>query len=75
MICSESELELSDESDGIMVLPQDSVPGVRLVDLLQLDDTVLDISITPNRADCLSVLGLAREVALAFDLPLDHAAA
>ncbi|ABB39430.1 phenylalanyl-tRNA synthetase, beta subunit [Oleidesulfovibrio alaskensis G20] len=70
MICSESELELSDESDGIMVLPQDSVPGVRLVDLLQLDDTVLDISITPNRADCLSVLGLAREVALAFDLPL-----
>ncbi|MFV0423315.1 phenylalanine--tRNA ligase subunit beta [Oleidesulfovibrio sp.] len=70
MICSESELGLSDESDGIMVLPADFTPGDRLVDVLNLDDTVLDISITPNRADCLSVLGLAREVALAFDLPL-----
>lgn len=70
MICSERELGLSDEHEGILVLPEDFVPGANLVEALDLDDVVLDISITPNRADGLSVLGLAREVALAFDLPL-----
>ena len=70
MICSERELGFSDEHAGIMVLDTDAVPGTRLVDALNLDQEVLDISITPNRGDCLSVLGLAREVALAFNLPL-----
>ncbi|GFM31870.1 phenylalanine--tRNA ligase subunit beta [Desulfovibrio subterraneus] len=70
MICSERELGLSEDHDGIMVLPGDFVPGANLVESLDLDEVVLDISITPNRADGLSVLGLAREVALAFDLPL-----
>ena len=70
MICSERELGLTDDHAGIMVLPDSAVPGDRLVDTLELDREVLDISITPNRADCLSVLGLAREVALAFRLPL-----
>ena len=69
MICSERELGLSDAHDGILVLPEDLLPGARLVDALQLDREVLDISITPNRADCLSVLGLARETAMAFHLP------
>ena len=70
MICSERELGLTDDHAGIMVLPDSAVPGDRLVDTLDLDHEVLDISVTPNRADCLSVLGLAREVALAFKLPL-----
>ena len=70
MICSERELGLSGEHDGIMVLPEDAAPGKRLVDELDLDEEVLDVNVTPNRADCLSVLGLAREVALAFKLPL-----
>ena len=70
MICSERELVLGDGHEGIMVLDQDLVPGTPIVDALRLDQVVLDVSITPNRADCLSVLGLAREVAAAFGLPL-----
>ncbi len=70
MICSEAELGLVEASEGIMELPAQCAQGACLAEALGLDDTVLDISITPNRADCLSVLGLAREVALAFDLPL-----
>ncbi|MBO4313350.1 MAG: phenylalanine--tRNA ligase subunit beta [Desulfovibrio sp.] len=70
MICSERELGLSEDHSGIMVLPEDTPVGRRLVDVLKLDTEVLDLSITPNRADCLSVLGIARETAMAFDLPL-----
>lgn len=70
MICSERELGLGDGHDGIMILDSTLVPGTALCDALQLDHIVLDVSITPNRADCLSVVGLAREVAAAFDLPL-----
>ncbi len=70
MICSERELGLTDDHSGIWVLEEAMVPGSRLVDALNLDTEVLDIGITPNRGDCLSVLGLAREAALAFDLPL-----
>ncbi len=71
MICSESELGLAEErSGGIMVLPGHCAVGQALPEALGLDTCVLDVSITPNRADCLSVLGLARETAMAFDLPL-----
>ena len=70
MICSEAELGLSDDHDGILVLDSAAPIGARLVDVLGLDDDVLDISITPNRGDCLSVLGLAREVSAVFGLPL-----
>ncbi len=70
MICSERELGLTEDHSGIMVLPEDAPIGAKLVDYLDLDREVLDIGITPNRADCMSVLGLAREVALAYDLPL-----
>lgn len=70
MICSERELGLTEDHNGIMVLPESFVVGKPLVDQLDLDREVLDISITPNRADCLSVLGLAREAALACSLPL-----
>ena len=70
MICSERELGLTEDHSGIMVLPGDVTVGARLVDVLDLDMEVLEIGITPNRADCLSVLGLARETALAYGLPL-----
>ncbi len=70
MICSERELGLSDDHSGIMVLPEDAPLGVKFVDYFDMDREVLNISITPNRADCTSVLGLAREVAVAYNLPL-----
>ena len=72
MICSESELGLAEtRSGGILVLPESSRVGSSVADeALDLDTCVLDVSITPNRADCLSVLGLARETAMAFGLPL-----
>lgn len=70
MICSARELELSEDHAGIMVLDDRLALGTRLVEALGIDDTVIDVGVTPNRADCLSVLGLAREAALAFDLPL-----
>ncbi|GAB6058620.1 phenylalanine--tRNA ligase subunit beta [Desulfonatronum parangueonense] len=70
MICSEVELGLGEESDGIMVLDGHYNLGHSLLRVLDLNDEVLNISITPNRGDCLSVLGLAREVAAEFNLPL-----
>ncbi|MGL1864093.1 MAG: phenylalanine--tRNA ligase subunit beta [Pseudodesulfovibrio sp.] len=70
MICSESELGFSDDHDGIWVLDPAFKVGDKLVDALNLERTVFDFDITPNRADCLSILGFARETALAFDLPL-----
>lgn len=66
MLCSELELGLSTDHQGILELPSDAPTGQDLTDYLQMADTVLDIAITPNRGDCLSVLGLAREVAALF---------
>ncbi len=70
MICAEDEIGLGDDHSGIMVLDADLTPGQPLAQALGLDDVVLDVCITPNRADCLSIRGLAREVAMAFGLPL-----
>ena len=61
MLCSEKELGLSDKAAGLMVVPYDWVPGP-LLKAFNFFDTVLEVSLTPNRGDCLSVLGLAREV-------------
>lgn len=61
MICSEKELGLSDNHEGILVLPQDYEIGKPLTDYM--GDAVFDIDVTPNRGDCLSVTGIAREVA------------
>jgi len=61
MVCSEKELGISDRHEGIMVLPDDASLGSPLADYL--GDVVLDLDITPNRPDCLSVLGIAREIA------------
>ena len=69
MICSLAELGYSESvvskkyADGIFVLPAEAVPGTEVVDLLELDDAILDIDITPNRADALSMRGSAYEVA------------
>ena len=63
MLCSEQELGLSDDHRGIIELPEEAPEGESLHRYLALDDWVLEVSVTPNRGDCLSVLGLARETA------------
>jgi phenylalanyl-tRNA synthetase beta chain len=69
MICSVSELNLGTDQSGILVLPPGTAdPGTPAADLLGLDDVVFDLAITPDRGYCLSVRGMAREIANAFDL-------
>lgn len=70
MLCSAAELGLAERADGLMVLPADAPPGVDLREYLDLDDRLLDIAVTPNRGDCLSIAGLARELAAALGLAL-----
>ncbi len=65
MMCSMRELELSDEHDGIIELPADAPVGARYVDWAELADPVFDVSITPNRQDCMGVRGIARDLAAA----------
>ncbi|MCX8044259.1 MAG: phenylalanine--tRNA ligase subunit beta [Desulfobacterota bacterium] len=69
MICSEAELGLGTDANGIMVLPPNAQHGMPLADYLNVRDTVFDISVTPNRPDCLSVLGIARELSALYDVP------
>ena len=77
MICSERELGMGEGHDGIIVLPESSgaVPGQDAVELLQLRDDVLDISITPDRGYTASIRGVARETATAFGVPFHDPAA
>ena len=76
MLCSGEELGLNEdlypgaEVYGLLDLPKDTVPGTPIQPVVGLDDYIFDISITANRADCQSVLGIAREVAAALDKPL-----
>jgi len=72
MLCSKSELGLEDEkkSDGIMILPSDAEVGEDFAKHAGLDDVTFEVNVTPNRADCLSHLGLAREVSTLFKRPL-----
>jgi phenylalanyl-tRNA synthetase beta chain len=63
MMCSERELGLGEGHAGILILPPDTAPGRPLLEVLGLPDTVFEVDLTPNRADCLSVVGVAREVA------------
>ncbi|MBI5326652.1 MAG: phenylalanine--tRNA ligase subunit beta [Ignavibacteriae bacterium] len=63
MLCSQFELELGDDKSGIWILPDNAGAGIPLAKYLNFDDIVFDISVTPNRADCLSHLGIAREIA------------
>ena len=69
MICSESELGMSDSSDGIAELDADAPIGVNIREYLNLDDNVIELDITPNRGDCFSILGVAREVSANYNMP------
>ncbi len=62
MICSEQELQMAESSEGILELPSDAPVGQVLAEYLQLNDTLIEIDLTPNRGDCLSVAGVAREL-------------
>ena len=73
MLCSAKELGLSDDHSGLLELPADAKPGADVGKLLQLDEPLLTFKLTPNRADCLSVLGIAREVAALTGAKLKHA--
>lgn len=66
MLCSEVELGLKDTSDGIMILPEGFTLGENIATALGLEDFVLNINVTPNRGDCLSIIGIAREAAAVF---------
>lgn len=76
MNCSARELGIGSDHDGIMILPEDAPIGMPLADYLKLSDTVLDLEITPNRPDCLSMVGMAREVGAMYAVdvknPLDE---
>jgi phenylalanyl-tRNA synthetase beta chain len=74
MLCSAKEVGLADTSEGLMVLPADAPLGEDFRLWMDLDDAVYDIDLTPNRADCLSVAGIARETALLADVPLTEPA-
>ena len=63
MLCSSKELGLSAEADGLLELPNDAPPGTDIREFLHLNDHLLTLKLTPNRADCLSILGIGRDVA------------
>lgn len=70
MLCSARELHLSDDASGLLELDPETVPGTPLAEQIDLDDTVLDIDLTPNRGDCFSMLGIAREISALHGRPL-----
>jgi phenylalanyl-tRNA synthetase beta chain len=72
MLCSAVELGMAETSDGLMLLPGDAVPGQNVRELLSLDDVSIEIGLTPNRGDCLSVAGIAGEVAVANQVPVNE---
>ncbi len=73
MLCSAAELGIGDDADGIMDLVGDYRPGVPLREALQLDDVSLDVELTPNRGDCLSIRGMAREAGVLFQMRVGQA--
>ncbi|ONG41989.1 phenylalanine--tRNA ligase subunit beta [Alkanindiges hydrocarboniclasticus] len=68
MLCGASEIDLEDSIDGLLVLPQDAPIGTDIRDYLKLDDRIIEISITPNRGDCFSIKGIARELGVINNL-------
>ena len=70
MLCSASELNLSESSDGILVLPDDAPVGLEITEYLNLDDQIIEVDLTPNRGDCLGVCGVAREVSAINNIAL-----
>lgn len=72
MLCAENELGIGEEGEGILILPEYAMIGERLVDALGLNDVVIEIGVTPNRPDCLSVIGIAREVAAILETKVKY---
>jgi phenylalanyl-tRNA synthetase beta chain len=72
MLCSFSELGISDDHNGIIELPADAPIGTDIREYLKLDDNTIEISVTPNRADCLGIIGVARDVAVLNKSPLNE---
>ncbi len=72
MICSEQELGISDDHEGIMVLPEEAPIGTSLAAYLQLDDVCFDVEITPNRPDLLGIYGVARDLSAILNLTLNE---
>ncbi|MCF7794271.1 MAG: phenylalanine--tRNA ligase subunit beta [Candidatus Cloacimonetes bacterium] len=72
MLCSEKELGISDNHDGIMELPEDAPIGNTLASYLKMDDVCYDVEITPNRPDLLGMFGVARDLSALLNLPLKH---
>lgn len=70
MLCSDKELGLAEESSGLLILPPDAPVGASIRDYLDLDDKLITLKLTPNRSDCLSLRGVAREVAAITDSAL-----
>jgi len=70
MLCGASEIDLEDKIDGLLELPADAPVGMNIREYLDLDDNVIDISITPNRGDCFSIRGIAREIGVINQLPV-----
>ena len=73
MLCSEKELGMAEDADGLMELADDAPVGMDIRDYLELNDQLIEVDLTPNRADCLSVEGIAREVALLNEMPFSAA--
>jgi len=67
MLCSAVELGLAEQADGLMPLPSDAQPGTDIRDYLNLNDVCIELGITPNRGDCLGMIGLARETGVLFN--------
>ncbi|MFT4021154.1 MAG: phenylalanine--tRNA ligase subunit beta [Acinetobacter sp.] len=72
MLCGASEIDLEDKIDGLLELPIDAPIGQNIREYLKLDDHVIDISITPNRGDCFSIRGIAREIAVINQLEIQQ---
>ncbi len=72
MICSERELGISESHEGILVLPESAKEGTNISDALEMNDVLLEVAITPNRADALSHLGIARELSALFNIPVKY---
>ncbi len=70
MLCSAKELGIADDASGLLALPEDAPIGKSVREVLNLDDTLFTLKLTPNRADCLSLSGIAREVAALTGAPL-----
>ncbi|MBW1897497.1 MAG: phenylalanine--tRNA ligase subunit beta, partial [Deltaproteobacteria bacterium] len=72
MLCSEYELGIGSDSSGILSLNPDIAPGEKVAKVLELSDTVFEVDLTPNRPDCLGIIGIAREVAAIQSSPLRY---